>query len=70
MAPTRPCSRSSIRAGEGLAEGLVGVVVGIVHEQDVDALEAEPLEAGLEAAQDAIAGEVEVPGLGAADVLP
>ena len=28
------------------------------------------LEAGLEAAQDAIAGEVEVPGLGPADVLP
>ena len=55
--------------GEGLADGLVGVVIWGVHEEDVDAVEAEALEAGLEGAQDAIAGEVEVPGLGAADVL-
>ncbi len=50
-----PCERRE-RAGKRVGV----VVVGIVHERDVDAVETEPLEAPLERAQRAVGGEVEV----------
>ena len=45
---------------ERAGQRLVVVVVGIVDERDIDAVETEPVEALLERAQRGVVGEVEV----------
>ena len=45
--------------GERLCDRFVEVVVGIVQQRDIDAVEAEPLEAGFERAPDAVRAQIE-----------
>ena len=54
----------------GLAERLLGVVVRVVDERDVDPVEAEPGQARLQAARDAVGAEVEPPDVAGGDGEP
>ena len=55
IAPITPWSRSSTSAGNAVPDRLVEVVVGVVHEDDVEPVEPEPVERVLDAAQHAVA---------------
>ena len=59
IARTHPSRAELLQRRVRLAQGLLAVVVGIVDERDVDLVEAEPVQAGLQAAPDAVGAEVE-----------
>ena len=49
------------QCGDGLGDGLVQILLGVVHEDDVHPVQAEPLEALVEAAADPVGGVVPPP---------
>jgi len=63
-----PCCPQLLQRRVRLAECLLTVVVRVVDERDVDAVQAEPAQARLQAAPDAVRAEVEPPDLGRRDV--
>jgi hypothetical protein len=68
---TRTTSTSvSVTKRVGLAQRLLAVVVGVVDERDVDPVQAQPAQARLEAAADAVGAVVESPDQVAGDVEP
>src|SRR5262245_65673600 len=64
IALTVPSSRKRIKGAKGAADGIVVVIIRIVDEQDVDAIEPQACEAVLHRTHHAVVAEIELRPLG------